>query len=87
MAAGLLLDDEARLTLRDMFLEELAAIVAETDLDELRNLTSHAVAVLWTQDLARDTQRQPTLIERFTSLSASLECIARVHRSSASGHR
>jgi hypothetical protein len=34
VAAGLLLDDEAGLTLRDMFLEELAAIVAETDLDE-----------------------------------------------------
>jgi hypothetical protein len=73
VAAGLLLDDEGRLTLRDMFLEELAPIVAAMGLDEWRDLASQAVAALWTQALASDTERQQVLARQLTSLGLSLD--------------
>jgi hypothetical protein len=73
VAAGLLIDDEGRLALTGMFLKELAAIVAAMDLDEWRSLASQAIAALWTQGLASDTQRQQTLAEQLTALGASLD--------------
>jgi hypothetical protein len=73
VAAGLLLDDEGRLTLRDMFLEELTAIVAAMDLNEWRDLAGQAIDALWARDLASDTERQQALAQHLTSLGASLD--------------
>jgi hypothetical protein len=73
VAAGLLLDDSGRLTLRKGFVEDLAAIVAVMNVDEWCQLADQAVTALWAPDLAGDSERQRELADFIDSLWPTLD--------------
>jgi len=73
VAAGLLLDEAGRLSLRSPYVEDLAALVALMDLAAWRELSSRAAAAMWTADLARDRERQRALADLMETMKPTLD--------------
>jgi len=73
VAAGLLLDDSGRLTLRTGFVEDLASIVAVMNIDEWRELAEQGASALWAADLAGDADRQREVANLIDSFGPTLD--------------
>jgi hypothetical protein len=73
VAAGLLLDESGRLSLRSRYVEDLAAIVAAMDPPEWRELSGQAAEAMWTADLARDPERRQELVDLFDAMKPTMD--------------
>jgi hypothetical protein len=73
VAAGLLLDEAGRLSLRSRYVEDLAAIVAAMDAAEWRELAGQAAAAMWTADLARDPERRQELVDLIDAMKPTVD--------------
>lgn len=72
VAAGLLLDDAGRLSLRARYVEALLAVVALMDVDEWSDLSRQATKASMSSDLARDVDRQRQVADLLDSAMGSL---------------